>query len=350
MYLVQCVIILCSLLLLPFRIVKRDEKFLLLLLGAGFILVCTYAFYTDDYASYVDIVRELAITSAVYPNIEPFWRWFIHIFGGNVHWFRFAVFFIINLGLIVIAMVSKLPKLHFLCYILILSFSSYATWVRMPFASVFFMLGIIMIAKKNVIFGSLLCLCSLFLHKGSIILLMVLPFLLVKYRRRNILIAAVMAMSFSFLIELLSSVNLGFDYMMYLNHGSLFENRHWIYSWLSTIRTGTLLMLVYRTIVLVEETALCQFNIILQRFLSGVLIMSVFFIISPLSTETLYQRLLMYAYIPMAVIWSMCIRNRILLKRVSWLPILLVFYIMIDTMTVIVSNNTVLYELIQMPF
>lgn len=306
-----------------------------------FISIGTYAYYTDDYNPYIDIVENVYINPFKLTHIEPLWFFFMELFKGDADTFRLCSFSIMTLLLLLIAFVAKINLSYFLLYYTLLCASSHICWIRQPISMCFFLLGMLLLCKKRIMFGLLLIIISYFLHKSAVLLVALLPFIFFPFNKRSILISLLMLpLAFLFFgIFLNYEIIPGLNVQYYFEQESEYSERNVLFSIFSSFVTLLQFYLIGYTLVLLYKNEENEFKL-LKRFLFGVFYLSFFFFIYPFDNDVLYKRLLAFGIFSSVVFLSKYIKKSLFKRKNIYFLIPLILLILIREMIVLGKNYT----------
>ena len=306
MYIIYIILILFSFAGIFFKFTVRTNRILILCWFPLFIFLGTFAFFSDDYEVYEELVNKVYIDTYSHFHLEAIWVWFMNLFRGDITLFRLYTFIIISLLLIVILRVSKVNSIVFLSYYTLICLAEHVCWVRQPVVYCIFLLSLILFDKHKLL-AILFIIIGCYIHKSSIILLLILPFLFMSINRKEFYKYYVIAFPCLFLLffALLHWIEsfLGIDLEWYLEAENEYASRNIIFSILSVSITCVQFFIFGKTIVLLKNSSEFSEQILI-RCLFGVTYLSLFLFLLPVDTNTIFKRLLAFGSIVTVYLWS----------------------------------------------
>lgn len=115
----------------------------------AFLLLGTYAYYTDDYEPYVELVDKAYITPFAYFHIEQFWIVLMEYFRGDIDGFRFISMILLSISLVLIMIRSKVNPIYFISFYTILCLNTHVCWVRQPLAYCLILLALVYYSERK---------------------------------------------------------------------------------------------------------------------------------------------------------------------------------------------------------
>lgn len=320
MYILYLILAAISFLCLQYRLTKFSGNLILIGWFISFLLLGTYAYYTDDYEPYVELVDKTYVTPFVYFHIEQFWIVLMGYFRGDIDGFRFVSMILLLIFLILIMIRSKVNSIHFISFYTILCLNTHICWIRQPLAYCLILLALIYYSERNffsIVIAFLLLGLSLYIHKSSVLLLCVIPFLFISVTKRKNLFkfAVLFPLLFLFFFIALSTLEavLGINLEWYLEAENVYAERNIVFLIIANIITaiqfyifGLTIYLFRNTSVLLERT--------LVRSLFGTVYISAFLLFLPFDANTIYVRLIAFGSFIVVVLWS---KNHYLLKKTN---------------------------------
>ena len=328
---------------------KHTQKILVLLWFCLFVFVGTFAYFSDDYEPYVNLTELAYVSPLSYTHVESLWVWFMGLFYGNVDAFRFVSFLFLSILLVAIAKCAKTSLLYFLfCYTL-LCMSAHICWIRQPIAYGIFLLSLLVFPKSKFAFVALFVL-SLFLHKSTILLVFVFPFMLFSLRKKiiwiYILLAFPMAVISFYSIALLVQNTFGIPLDLYFSADSEYTDRNVIFLIISKISIIAHLVIIVNLIFLFKEEPDVH---ILVRCLFGVLFIFLLLIVLPIENNVISKRLLSFGNLIVALVCSIKIKNNFLKKKYLYLFLLMLILISLREIAMLGNNYTNWDKLLKVP-
>lgn len=341
MYLLYLAVGIFSIFLLHRKFTWRSRICIYIIWIILFVLIGTFAYFTDDYIQYSELVERVHLTPFASFHIEPIWRWLAEFSDCNIHYFRFIAFGSLVLIVSLIIKYSRVSVVCFICYYSLWGVADHFCWIRQPVGMGIFMLGLLFFLQKHYWRGLLFILVSFFLHKAIIMQIILLPFIFIPVNKKSISIFfALMPLFYSFFFFLLKDD--AFDFMMGVNYlvaDGEFDNRHIIFSIISLCGTVIHFYLIVKTIELSRKTSDPMVNG-LGRYLWGILYAAFFVFFLPLETNVIYKRILSFAVFPMIIVWSKCIGHKVLVYNNIWLLISLIVSFILNVCYLIGNNYT----------
>lgn len=317
----------------------RSKIFLELLWSTLFIIVGTFAYYTDDYIAYVEIFDRLYIDPMGSFHLEPSWLWIVQLFGRNVSLFRCSL---VALGLllnIIIVKISSAPINAYIGFFSILCANAFFCWLRQPISMYLFLIGLLILLKKR-IWAVFLFLAAAILHKSGIIYILILPIMLIPIKKRYIiymLVAIVGVMPI--LIELLGGFNsqLATYFLLYSGLDSPDISRHPLFVLSGKISVVANFILIIATITKLKK--LNNSDRFLLRYLFGILGLSLALIFVPFETTTMVVRLQAMGNIICVLLLSKYVNREILKRKYSVIYYSMILMFAIGVLKTFVNNQ-----------
>lgn len=200
------------------------------------MLLGTYAYYTDDYEPYVELVDKAYVTPFAYFHIEQFWIVLMEYFHGDINGFRFVSMVLLSISLVLIMIKSKVNAICFISFYTLLCLNSHICWIRQPLAYCLILLALIYYSQRkifSIVFAFLLLFLALYVHKSSILLLCVVPFLFISVTKKNIFnicifISCLFLLFFFIALSTLEAV-LGINLEWYLEAENVYAERNIVF-------------------------------------------------------------------------------------------------------------------------
>lgn len=352
MYIIYIILVIFSFIGISRKFVTQSSKLLVLCWFPIFVALGTFAFFSDDYEPYEELVNRAYVSPFGYSHIEPFWIWFMGLFNGDIDKFRFFSFLLIGFLLYIIIEVSKVPSLLFLANYTLLCLSAHLCWIRQPVAYCMFFLALLF-ADKRKLLSFLFVIIGCYIHKSSILLLWVFPFLFIPINKKVYLSVCIVAFPFLFFIFFeiikIAEAYLGINLEWYVEAKGEYASRNIVFSILSLSITFIQFWLYGRTILLLKDSVDFTEKI-LVRSLFGVLYLSFFLYLLPINADTIFRRLLAFGSMIVALLWS---KNLVVMnvnKKYIGIFILILFWVLLRESSAILNNYTRWYRLFMLPY
>lgn len=353
MYIVYLTFLVYNFVYLFQKYTKKSNGFILLTWFLLFIFIGTWAYFTDDYNAYVDIVDDAYINPLAKFHIEPIWVWLAEIVQGGIDKFRFIAFLTISILLFYITKSAELELKYFIAYFTIFCSSETLCWVRQPITVCLSLLGVLLMCNKKYLLG-IACLCfSCFFHKIGIIYVLLSPACFIPINKKLLWIyffsLPLLYIIFSFTLNLSSENSTVINLQTYINGEGEYAGVNVIFKILSTISTLFLFgFLIYTVYKFKEFTD--KYVKVLIRYILAIVVVSIFLFALPLSTGVMVKRLLYLGMMMMAIVWAKCIKGNLLQKRYISIFIFLLIYVTIQLFSTIGGNYTRIGQmLLKMP-
>ncbi|WP_274972998.1 EpsG family protein [Bacteroides fluxus] len=356
MYILYLLLAVISFLCLQYRLTKFSRNLILISWFISFLLLGTYAYYTDDYEPYVELVDKAYVTPFAYFHIEQFWIVLMEYFHGDINGFRFVSMVLLSISLVLIMIKSKVNAICFISFYTLLCLNSHICWIRQPLAYCLILLALIYYSQRkifSIVFAFLLLFLALYVHKSSILLLCVVPFLFISVTKKKIFLIFVSLFPaiFVFFFIALSTLEavLGINLEWYLEAENVYAERNIVFLIIANIITaiqfyifGLTIYLFRNTSVLLERT--------LVRSLFGTVYISAFLLFLPFDANTIYVRLIAFGSFIVVVIWS---KNPYLLKKMNKYKCIITFtalWFSLVLVSMLLNNYTRIDRLIKLPW
>lgn len=341
MYLVYLFLLVSSFIWLRLKFTLKSEHILILFWFVIFVYLGTYAYFTDDYESYAEVVNAAYINPLAIFSIEPFWIWLADYTKGNIDSYRFIVFFLIAIILFFIHKAACVKLKYLIIYYTFFCLLAQITSIRQALNMMLCLYGTLLCYNKHRIIGIIFILLSCYFHKSGIIFALLLPLGWLPVSKKI------------FWTYLLISPLLGFAFYAVLNTSTTFlpllflqnyaekeaeyGNRHVAMQLLSNISGICNFSLVVLTILYFHNTS-DRLVKLLTRYLFGLSLMYVFFFLLPMETNVIYKRLLWFGLLIMVIIWSKCIQRELMTRRYIYMLLLFLTSATISALTMIGNN------------
>lgn len=347
MYILYILTLLISISFLVVKYNKRSEYILEIIWIILFIAIGTYGYFSDDYEPYVDIVEGAYINPLAHFHIEPLWIWLSNICKGNINWFRLCSFAVLTVLILFTVRIYRVPIKYYLAYYTLLCMESHICWIRQPAAMITFLIGFGLIYKRKYIIGILCLIATIFLHKIGIVMILMLPFTLIKLNKRNlIIISCIIPIAFSIIKLILTfGDNLTIAiFNEYSDADGKFSQRHIIYTIINYIILITNISLIF---IIISKYHKHTKNIYtcLVRYLFGVSFIIITLLIMPIQTDVMITRLFSIANMLLVIIMAKYVGNRITKASNKWEAIIILLIVCAREIGLIANNNTRIFRL-----
>lgn len=347
MYILYILTLLISFSFLLVKYTKRSVHILEIFWIILFVAIGTYGYFSDDYEPYIDIVKDAYANPFAYFHIEPIWIWLSGICKGNINWFRFISFFVLTILILLTARIYRIPIKYYLAYYTLLCMESHICWIRQPIAMTIFLIGFGLIYNRKYFAGILCLIATIILHKIGIIMILILPFTLIKLNKRNLIIlSCVIPIAFS-IIQLILAFGDNLTIAIFNEYSDAdgkFSHRHIIYTIINYI---ILIANISIIIIIISKYYNYTKNIYtcIVRYLFGVSYIIITLLIMPIQTDVMITRLFSIANILLAIIMAKYMGNRITKPSNKWEAILTVLIVCAREIGLIANNNTRIFRL-----
>lgn len=350
MYILYLLSLILSLCFIKHKLTRISKNIFIFGWFVSFVLIGTFAYFTDDYPSYESLVKEIISGHEKSTHIEKFWVDLIYYFKGNLTLFRFSSFACMS---IVIWMCGKVAKINFtyiVCYYTLLCSLSDYTWVRQPLAMAVFMLGLLLIIRQKYFWAIAFIGLSYFLHKIVILLIPFILFLKIPVNRRFLLlyipILAIMTSIFNYVLSN-DMFGLGLIAKLYLEGDTLYVNRNSMYIIVNSICLICEFIYIIYTIYNYHNTNNKVSNYLI-RYMVGLMLFVAMLLMLPLETSVVYSRILAFVNFSLVFIWARQINRDLFKYRNLELAIPLLTIIILSQSRLIANNHKQLYILFKL--
>lgn len=341
MYIIYLVTLLLSFIFLRIKLTYKSEYSLICIWLIIFVFLGTYAYFSDDYEPYADIVTEAYINPWAKYTIEPFWVWLADYTKGNIDLYRFIVFSLIAILLLLIRKISHIEMKYLVIYYTFFCMLSHFTGIRQALNMMLCLYGILLCFNNHWVIGILCIVLSSFLHKSGIMFALLLLFGLLPVSKKtfvfSLLLFPFLYAIFYFILNSSSMLPSLLFLQSYAESEGEYANRHIIMQLLSGAHALCNFLLVLLTIVYFQNHS-DRLVKLLVRCLFGVFLTSIFFFLSPMETNVIYKRLLWFGMILLVIIWSRCIQNKLLTRKYTYLLLLFLLCTGISVATMLGNN------------
>ncbi len=356
MYVLYLILAGISFLCLKYRLTDISKKIVLICWFIAFLLLGTYAYYTDDYEPYVELVDKAYITPFAYFHIEQFWIVLMEYFRGDIDGFRFISMILLSISLVLIMIRSKVNPIYFISFYTILCLNTHVCWVRQPLAYCLILLALVYYSERKfakIVIAFLLLGLALYVHKSSILLLCVLPFLFISVtKRKNILKFVVLfPMLFCFFLKALSTLEavLGINMEWYLEAENVYAERHIVFLIIANIITAIQFYIFGLTIYLFRNTSILIERTLVSS-LFGIVYISAFLFLLPFDANTIYVRLMAFGGFIAVLLWSGNVSLLKKVKKYKCIVVLAAFWFSLVLISMLLNNYTRIDRLTKLPW
>lgn len=306
------------------------------LVFVALIVLSVYGAFTGDYPSFKEIVEELTTRKSylMFTHFEEVYIWLAQAVEGNYDLWR--------LGIALVSYTSLFFCLKLtgsLNYRTLFLFSTWELWGavmgRQQCSTYILTLGLILIwTRRKYLFGFLFIILSLFLHKGGLIGLAILPFVFIKINKPNLIVLmivfVIVASGEQILLDYLKEDDdfVGKNYLQIEDFDrTIFNLIDWWARVISIYIFGFWVLLRFRKY---KHIKWCNY---MARFLLGAMYVSSLIFFIPIEQRTPFERSLRLWYIPMFLLgvramntrWD---RNKLIII-LSWFNMVMVILYMI---------------------
>lgn len=350
MYFVYIALLLFSLIGIIYRINENSNKIIVPLWFFLFLMIGTYAYFSDDYLPYVNIVEDVYIHPNELTHIEPLWVWFAQLIHGDVNKFRLLTCILLAIAVYFTAKSTQQKDIKiFLFYYTILCLSSSVCWLRQPVAFFLFLFGVIL-AKRSLILAILLIAVSSLFHKSSLLLLLIFPFIFIPLSKRSItmlvMFTPVLVIVFN-LATRFAEMRFGIPINWYLEQDAQYVGRNSVFKYL-TISQSIMHLLLFSVVIkkyLVHRDTKHEY---LHRSLLGTTFITfIFFLMMPGST--IVTRLISFGDLLTAVLLTDLVGNRALVKSKVLIFFIILLIVLLREMMVFANYYTKFELLLRLP-
>lgn len=300
------------------------------------ILLSVYGAFTGDYPSFKEIVEELYTRKSYlsYTHLEEVYVWLANAVEGNYDLWR--------LGIALVSYTSLFFCLKLtgsLNYRTLFLFSTWELWGavmgRQQCSIYVLILGLILIwTQRKYLFGFLLIILSLFLHKGGLIGLAILPFVFIKINKPNItvllIVFAIIASGEQILLDYLKEDDdfVGKNYLEIEDFDrTIFNLIDWWARVVSTYLFGFWVLFKFQKY---KRIKWCNY---MSRFLLGAMYVSSLIFFIPIEQRSPFDRSLRLWYIPIILLATRAMNKKwdrnIFIIILSWFNMVMVILYMI---------------------
>ncbi|MBQ3190723.1 MAG: EpsG family protein [Bacteroides sp] len=311
------------------------------------IYIGTYAYFTDDYEPYVEIVDNAYNNRFASLHIEPLWVSIINFFKGDLELFRASICILIILLLMVCGALIKVNFNVLIPLYILLCYGTHIVWLRQPIVYFIFILGVIFYCKKKPVLFILCLLPFSLIHKSSILFYIILPFIFFPLKNNKYIILSVVliplfVIGFNIIFKLLQSYS-SFNLEHYLEKDGVYADRHIIYTIISKLRM-VIHCYVYIMIVLLYRLNENQYIKMFVRIIFGLLYFTVLFTFLPTMNNTILTRLV--------ALGSLIIVFIISIDGINWQNRRILFWsfinVLLSVFVTFLNNHTHLEKLLRL--
>lgn len=312
-----------------------------------FLLCGTFAFFTDDFEAYREIIHNLYTDPLGSFHLEPTWKALGKFVNGNLIEFRFfAVVFGLLLNLIIVRLL-EIKFNYYIGFFSLLCLNAFFCWLRQPIAIYLFIIGFYFLLKRRIILSILFFGLTIISHKTGIIFILLLPLTLLKTNKRNLIfIAATTVILIPFIMRLLlmmeSQVSVFF--LLYSEGEPPNFGRNILYILASKISLIIDILLLI-TIMWKLRNTIHGYDVYLLRLLVALLGISLALFFAPIETTTMIVRLIALGNVLGVILLSKYVKNRILKYSNCLIFILMFIFFTIGQLQIMVTHRYVLFNL-----
>lgn len=356
MYVIYLVLVGISFLCLKYHLTKVSKILVLIFFFITFLLLGTYAYYTDDYEPYVELVDKAYIMPFAYFHIEHFWIDLMGHFRGDIDNFRFVSTVLLSLFLILIIIRSKVNSIHFISFYTILCLNTHICWIRQPLAYYLILLALIYYSERKffpLVIAFFLLGLAISVHKSSVLLLCIIPFLFISVTKRKSLfkLAILFPLLYFVFLKALPTLEavLGINLEWYLEAENVYAERNVVFLIIANIITAIQFCVFGLTIYLFRNTSVLMERT-LVRSLFGVVYISSFLFILPFDANTIYVRLMAFGSFIAVLLWSGNIPFLKESKKYKCIIVLTASWFFFVTISMLLNNYTRIDRLLKLPW
>lgn len=346
MYFVYLLFEIFSLYYINHRFSRISNRLLVILWFIVFIILGTYGYFSDDYEPYMDSVALAYANPFANIHMEPFWILLSEICNGEITEFRFLSFSVIAVLLYMICCQAKIEAKYFVCYYTLLCMASHICWIRQPLAMSIFILGAILLIKRNNILAIPCLIGAYFFHKTGFVFLLMLVFMLIPLNKKAIWLYVMFGFAIILGFSLIMSLNMPITafLLLYLESEGEYAARNIIFTILSNTSFICDFLL---TIGLIYH--FYKYNNIvvtyLTRYLSGLVLLSFCLILIPFETGVMVKRLLAMSNFVNVIILSIALKSNIYKRKYYWISLPIFVKLFIGEVMTLGNNYTKIYRL-----
>ncbi len=352
MYIVYLLVLTFSFLYVRLNFTPGSNRFLIFIWFFLFVMLGTYAYFTDDYEPYIDTIEEAYSNVFAHIHIEPFWIWLADYVHGNVDLFRFYAFIFISILLLLIAKSARIELKYFIIYYTIFCLSTHLCWIRQPLGMCFYLWGLLLLCNKKYLIGISCLVLSCFIHKSIIMFLGVLPFCILPINKKSIGIYILsMPLLYACFYILLNSSSTNSSLLIlqeYAQKEGEYAERNIVFEILSLCTTLLQFSLLIYTVYRFHRSEDRQV-VFLARYLLAIFFISIFLFLLPLETNVIYKRLLSFAMLLLVIIWTKCVKGKFFQRAYIYLCILVFLSVSVREIGLIGNNYTRTERLTRFP-
>lgn len=352
MYIIYLTVLFLSFVCLCLKFTRISGYSLVFIWFVAFIFLGTYAYFSDDYEPYAEVVVEAYANPLANYAIEPFWVWLADYTHGDIDSYRFITFVLIAIILLFIQKAAHIEIKYFIIYYTFFCMSTHFTGIRQALNMMLCLYGILLCFNRHWIIGLICIVLSCFLHKSGIMFALLLPLCLLPVSKKvfwlYVLVSPLLYVGFYFLLNSSTTFLPLIFLQSYAEKEAEYADRHIVMRLLSTASELCRFVLIYLTIVYFHRSS-DRLIILLTRCLFSLFLISVFFFLLPMDTNVIYKRLLWFGLLIMTIIWSKCIREKLVTRKYIYLLLLFLFCTGLGIVTMVGNNYTRIEVLTRLP-
>lgn len=322
---------------------KKVDWFFCTIWFVLFVTLGTFAYFTEDYDTYDEIVNRVYMNPLAYGHLEPSWVWLVNMVKGDLDEFRLLAFCLISILLLLLAKIVKVDLKYMIIYYTIICLSAHLCWVRQPFAMCLCLLGALLLYNRRYIVGLACLVSSCFLHKSAIMYALIFPMCILPLNKKMLWLYVISIPIFEvfFYVLINSSAELSYliSFQAYAQKGGEFAHRHIIFRILFVVITiGQMILLTYLIVKFRNNSnGLIR---LLVRYLMGILFISVVLFLLPIDVGVVYKRLLAFGLFVSVIILSKCVQGDLLKRSYMFLFILILLFSIVNEVAFLGNNYT----------
>lgn len=352
MYIIYLIIFVFSFIYLHIKFNNNSNRIIIFIWFVAYIYIGVYAYFTDDYDAYADVVTEAYINPLGVFSIEPFWIWLANFTYGNIDLYRFVVFGTIIILLFLIKKISHAEMKYLIIYYTLFCMMFQISGIRQALNMILCLYGILLCIKKQKIAGFLCIIFSCFLHKSGIMYACIIFFCLLQVSKRTFLICLVILPILHFISKVALNTSTSFLPLLalqhYAEHEGEFSGRHIIVQLLNKLSELCIFFSGIFTVFLFNKSN-DRLIMLLTRCLYGLLFFTVLLFLLPIDTNVVYKRLLWFGMLIMIVIWSKGIQDNLMTRKYILLFLLFILQTGASIILMISNNYWQIEKLTRLP-
>lgn len=325
MYIIYLIVSVLSFVWLHLKFHRAAEHFFTAIWFIVFIYIGTYAYFSDDYEPYSRVVEEAYINPWANYAIEPFWVWLADFTKGEIDLYRFIVFGVIAVLLLLLSKIACLRIKYLIIFYTLFCLLFQVTGIRQSLNMLVCLLGILLVYKKHWLIGILCIILSCFLHKSGLLFALLLPLSLLPVSKKvfwvYLLMSPILYVAF---YALLNSSTTFLPLLVLQNYAEgegEFASRHIALRLLNVTSILCNFILIILTVGYFYKSS-DRLVKLLTRYLFGLFWISLFIFFLPIEGSVISKRLTWFGLLIMIVVWSKCVSSLLLMRKYQYLLLL----------------------------